>query len=383
MAFFWLLTTFPFLYLLFRVIRPFRDFRWRKIPAVIVLVLVAFKFQIMRLFAGPMFFAPDLPVWVMVLSSLAYVAFLFFFVLMLATDLILLGQWLLRKALHLYAGRLLPRPSKVFLLWLMATAFLLASWGMIGAKLPPEVRRIPLDYRKLPKELEGLKIVLLADLHADKLSTREEIAEAVRRANALDPDLIVIAGDFADGRVSQIGSQLEPLRELRAKYGVFGVPGNHEYYSGYGDWMTFLRSLGIRMLENEHVTLIPDKLVLAGVTDPAAKFRKQEEPDVDKALAGTPEGAFRILAAHQLKNTRLAAERGVDLQLSGHTHGGMVVGLNGIISLLNHGFVSGEYRVDGKREMQLYVSNGTSLWKGFPVRIGVPAEIVCLTLSGK
>ena len=383
MAFFWLLTGIPFLYLLFRIIRPFHYFKWRKVAAAVVLFAVAFKFQILRCFAGPKFFAPELPGWLMVLSSWVFVAFLFFFVLMVATDILLAGQWLLRKALHLYAGKFPPRLRKSYLFVLLTVAFLFSSWGMICAKQPPEVRKQDLRWSELPPELNGLRIVLLADLHVDKLSTRDEIAEVVRRTNELRPDLIVIAGDFADGTVAQLGDKLEPLRELRAAYGVFGVPGNHEYYSGYDEWMKFLRSLGIRMLENGHVMLVSDKLALAGLTDPAAKIRKREVPDVAKAFAGTPEGAFKLLLAHQLKDTRIAAGYGVDLQLSGHTHGGMIVGLDGIIALLNHGFVSGEYRVEGEKEMRLYVSRGTSLWKGFPVRLGVPAEITCLTLRGK
>ena len=108
-----------------------------------------------------------------------------------------------------------------------------------------------------------------------------------------------------------------------------------------------------------------------------------ETPDVEKTFAGTPDGAFKILLAHQLKHTRTAAEHGVALQLSGHTHGGMIVGLDEIIALLNCGYVSGGYTIGDDNDMQLYVSRGTSLWKGFPIRLGVPAEITCITLRRK
>jgi len=380
MAFFWLLTGIPFLYVLLRVIAPFRPFRWRRAVAAAVLFLVAFKFQLLRLFAGPMFFAPDLPNWFMVTTTWAFVTFLFFTVLLFVSDLVRSAVWAVRKLLRRPAGAFSARPGLLMSMSLLMFASVFAAWGMIEAIRPPEVRNVEFARPGLAPELDGFTIVLIADLHVDKTSTKAEVEEVVRRANALRPDVIVLAGDFVDGRVEQLGHKIEPLKGLRAGYGVFGVPGNHEYYSGYCEWMAFLRSLGIRMLENEHRVAAGGKLALAGITDPAARIRQMEEPDVKKALAGVPDGAFKILVAHQLKNTREAAERGVDLQLSGHTHGGMIVGLDRFLALLNHGFVSGEYDVDG---MKLYVSRGTSLWKGFPVRLGVPSEITCITLRRK
>ena len=380
MAFFWLLTGFPFLYVLLRVIAPFKPFRLSRAIAAVVLFLVAFKFQILRWFAGPMFFAPDLPRWFMVVTTWVFVAFLLFCALLLASDLVRLAVWAVEKLRRRPAGVFFARPGWALTTGLLTSAFVLAAWGMVNANDPPEVRNVEFAGPELAPELDGLKIVLLADLHVDKLSTRAELEELVRRTNALEPDVIVLAGDFADGRVAQLGDKLAPLKGLRAKYGVFGIPGNHEYYSGYAEWMAFLRSLGIVMLENEHVMLAGGKLALGGVTDPAARIRHLETPDVEKTFRGAPEGSFKLLLAHQLKDTRNAAELGVDLQLSGHTHGGMIAGLDRVIALLNYGFVSGRYQV-GK--MRLYESRGTSLWKGFPVRLGVPAEITCITLRRK
>lgn len=378
--FFWLLSGIPFLYVLLRVIAPFKPFRLSRAVAAAALFLVAFKFQILRLFAGPMFFAPDLPRPFMIVTTWVFVAFLLFCALLLASDLVRLVLAGVRKLRGRPAKAFLARPGWALTTALLTSAFVLASWGMVNANKPPELRRVEFARSDLPPELDGMRIVLVADLHVDKMSSDNEVEEVVRRVNALEPDLIVLAGDFVDGRVSQIGHKLEALKNLRAKHGVYGVPGNHEYYSGYDEWMTFLRTLGIDMLENGHVLPAGKKLVLAGVTDPAARLRHMETPDVEKALRGAPEGSFRILLAHQLVNTREAAARGVDLQLSGHTHGGMIVGLDRVIALMNSGFVSDRYRVGG---MDLYVSRGTSLWKGFPVRLGVPAEITCITLRRK
>ena len=378
--FFWLLSGIPFLYVLLRVIAPFKPFRLSRAVAAAALFLVAFKFQILRRFAGPMFFAPDLPRSFMIVTTWVFVAFLLFCALLLASDLVRLVLAAVQKLRRRPAGAFLARPGWALTTVLITSAFVLASWGMVNANDPPEIRPVEVARSDLPPELDGMKIVLVADLHVDKMSSDTEVEETVRRVNALRPDVIVLAGDFVDGRVSQIGHKLEALKNLHAKYGVYGIPGNHEYYSGYDEWMTFLRSLGIDMLENDHVVLAGGKLTLAGVTDPAARIRHMETPDVAKALRGAPQGSFKILLAHQLKNTREAADRGVDLQLSGHTHGGMIVGLDRVIALMNYGFVSGGYRVGG---MQLYVSRGTSLWKGFPVRLGVPGEITAITLRRK
>lgn len=377
--FFWLFSGIPFLYVLFRVIFPFKPFRWRRAVAAAALFAVAFKFQILRRFAGPRFFAPELPDWFMVSSTWVFVTFLFFAAVLLATDIARLAAWAALKLLRRKGGGVLARPGFAAVMAMLTVAALLSAWGMVNASRPPETRQVEVARPDLPPELDGMKIVLLADLHVDKLTRKDAIEKVVRRANALRPDLIVIAGDFVDGTVAQLGDKLAPLAELRAKYGVYGVPGNHEYYSGYDEWIKFLRGIGIDMLENEHRNPCP-QLVLAGVTDPAAKRRGMEAPDVEKALRGAPEGGFKILLAHQLKDTRKAAEQGVDLQLSGHTHGGMIAGVDRVIALLNYGFVSDMYQV-GK--MRLYVSRGTSLWKGFPIRLGVPAEITCITLRRK
>ena len=141
--------------------------------------------------------------------------------------------------------------------------------------------------------------------------------------------------------------------------------------------MKFLPTLGIRMLHNEHVLTGGDAVVLAGVTDPVAGIMGKEVPDIRKALAGAPEKGVRILASHQPRLAPEAAAHGVDLQVSGHTHGGMIAGIDRLVARFNEGFVSGLYTVGG---MKLYVSNGAGIWNGFPIRIGVPSEIVLIRL---
>lgn len=169
------------------------------------------------------------------------------------------------------------------------------------------------------------------------------------------------------------------LRRLRARHGVLACAGNHEYYSGFKAWTEIFSDLGMSMLLNSHQVLgiRGQELVLVGVTDPVASRFNLPEPDLAAALAGTPDGAVRILLDHRPGNAARNARNRMDLQLSGHTHGGHAPGLSTVVPLFNKGYVRGWYRVAG---MPLYVSSGAGLWNGFPLRVGVPSEIALIAL---
>ncbi len=169
----------------------------------------------------------------------------------------------------------------------------------------------------------------------------------------------MVTGDFIDGAFAARRADVEPLRSLKARDGVWAVPGNHEYFFDHDAWMRHFAGMDISILANRHTVLTRDggALVLAGVTDRSAPASGHPGPDLDAALAGAPEGAPIVLLDHQPAGARRAAARGVALQLSGHTHGGMIVGLDRLVARANDGFVSGAYRVGG---MTLYVNNGTA-----------------------
>jgi predicted MPP superfamily phosphohydrolase len=172
---------------------------------------------------------------------------------------------------------------------------------------------------------------------------------------------------------------LEPLRNLRAPHGVFFVTGNHEYISGVEEWVTFLPSLGIRVLENERVTIGEgdDAFELAGVYDfSAARFRSRRVPDLAGALRGWTGDTALVLLAHQPKHAREAAARGVGLVLSGHTHGGQIWPFSYLVRL-DQPYIAGLHR---ERETQVYVSEGTGYW-GPPMRLGTRGEITRVVLQ--
>lgn len=364
-------------YVFCRAILPLRlKWGWKALLAVL-LAVAAFKFHLLHLFGGPMFFSPVLPEGVLLAAAWLFSALFLFFFLLLAVDvarlLYLLVLFCLRKK-RTERFRIIGNRVNLALL---VFAAVLATVGMVGGTGVPRVKEETVAVNHLPEGADGLTVAVLADLHVDGITRADRIRKIVERTNALNPDIVIIAGDFVDGTVPVHGDDLRPLADLKARYGVFGVPGNHEYYSGYEEWMEFLPTLGIRMLHNEHVQTGRGAVVLAGVTDPVAGIMGKEEPDIRKALAGAPEKGVRILASHQPRLAPEAAAHGVDLQVSGHTHGGMIAGIDRLVARFNEGFVSGLYTVGN---MKLYVSNGAGIWNGFPIRIGVPSEIVLIRL---
>jgi len=347
---------------------------WKIILSVFV-VLISAKFYILRMFGGPLAFAPDLPGWILLPVAWLFASLMFFCGWMFLYE----AAWGIGKLICRFRKKPMPKffTEPLWRLSGLIPVVIIVSIGMYEGLKTPEVVEYTVYIDDLPAELENLRIVHLSDIHADRLSGREDVQEIVDIANAQNGDLIVITGDFVDGRMSVRGEDVLPLRGLSAPLGVYGVPGNHEYYSGYDEWVEFLNAHGVEMLEIRHV-MLGENFALGGVTDPAAKHRGGTLPDIDGTFAGVPEGAFKLLLAHQPKLSLEAAEAGVDLQLSGHTHGGMVWGLDLLVGMFNHGQVSGEYSVG---RMKLYISNGTGIWNGFPIRLGHRSEIVVLTLK--
>lgn len=261
-----------------------------------------------------------------------------------------------------------------------AIAITVAALGVHQALRIPEIKEIELPITGLPASFDGYRIVQLTDLHLSRLFQADWTREVVNATNAIGADLIVITGDLIDGTIEARRGDIAPLSALEAPDGVWVVPGNHEYYFGHRNWMEHFKRLGMRALENEHTLIVKDgaSMTLAGVTDLSATGFGQDGPDIRRAIAGAPPENIVVLLDHQPRYARDAADLGVDVQLSGHTHGGMIFGFNKLIAKFNNGFVSGRYQV-GK--MTLYVSNGTALWIGFALRLGVPSELTVIRLK--
>ena len=348
---------------------------WGKWLAALLVLLVALHHLITRTFFGSMA-SPEIPA-----AALAFLGWLFGALLLLAVFLALKD---VSTVLFFLLGKAGWRPDLPFTVaaWngaLAATALVLAGIGVWQAVRVPDVRTVEITLDRLPPELDGLRLVQLSDLHASRLLQAPWMRAVVDRTNALHPDLILLTGDQVDGSTAARAADVAPLRDLKARLGVFAIPGNHEYYSNYAAWMAALGKLGLRMLPNAHA-VIEEKghaLVVAGTTDHSAARFGLPQPNVAAALAGAPRDAVTVLMAHQPRDAGRNAGAGIDLQLSGHTHGGQIVGLHLVTRAANEGFVSGLYRVGA---MALYVSNGAGLWNGLPIRIGRPSEIALIVL---
>jgi predicted MPP superfamily phosphohydrolase len=339
---------------------------------VLIAILLLFVSQYhfwSRLSSGSMF-APEFPRAIVILFNWAFGAIALLAVLQVLLDIGTLAAMLARQ-------QVLEAPDSLRHA-IASVAALMAAYGVAGAARVPPVKDIEVTIHNLPPEFDGYRLLQLTDLHISRLFPAKWARAIVDRANGSRVDMIVVTGDFIDGSVDMRRADVEPLRDLRAPDGVYAIPGNHEYFFDYVAWMRHLSGMKIRMLTNAHaiVTRGEARIVLAGVTDPSAPARGQPGPDIGAALADAPDEAPVVLLAHQPRHAKLAAARGVVLQLSGHTHGGMI-GLDRLVANGNGGFVSGRYDVDG---MTLYVSNGTALWPGFALRLGRPSELTRITL---
>jgi predicted MPP superfamily phosphohydrolase len=245
---------------------------------------------------------------------------------------------------------------------------------------PAIVEEVPVRLARLPPALSGFTIAQISDLHVGPTIREREVRRVVEQVNGMKPDLVAITGDLMDGSVRELGSIVGELARLQARHGVYFVTGNHEYYSGVAEWMPFLSGLGIRVLRNGRAA-VGDAgpggatFDLAGVDDWSARM------DLPAALAGRDPDRSLVLLAHQPREVDEAIRQGVELQLSGHTHGGQLFPFNMAVGAV-YPYVKGLYGgVGPSGGGQIYVSRGTGYW-GPPMRLGSPPEIAKIVLTG-
>ena len=360
-------------YLLVSLVLPQKVRLRGKFTLGVVLLLVSQKYLFYKVVGGS-FFRPEIPIPVLLVAEVLYAALVVLFFLTLLKDCAALLCWLARR---FGMGWHLPLSSARRGITLALLALASGIWGNYQAMRVPDVSTVEVSIPRLPAELEGFCLVQLSDIHIGPLLKGGWLSAVVRKVNGINADAIVLTGDHIDGLPAELAREVQPLAKLRAKYGVFGVNGNHEYYYDAEDWLPVFRAFGVDILNNEH-RVLPGGLVLGGVPDRNARRFCQNAPDVETAFSGAPAGP-RILLSHQPQFDDSIPAKGIDLQLSGHTHGGLIFFLKPLIAHFNKGFVHGLY--DTILGGQLYVSPGTGLWSGFACRIGVPSEITRIVLK--
>jgi predicted MPP superfamily phosphohydrolase len=289
-----------------------------------------------------------------------------------------LGQ-LLRLGL-LVSGVGDPTRSRVVAAAVVVVVLALLAWGYSEAMRVPRTRHVDVVISRLGGGLDGLRVAMITDTHYGPIDRSRWSAAVKDRVNELDADIVCHVGDIADGTVAVREAQAAPLAAMRGRLARVYVTGNHEYYGEAQSWLDYMAGIGWDVLHNRHLVVerSGDRLVVAGVDDATAMGSGLDGhgADLGAALASVDPDLPVLLLAHQPKQVRQAVDAGVDLQISGHTHGGQIWPFNFLVRL-DQPVVQG-LSSHGERT-QLYTSRGTGFW-GPPLRVFAPSEITLLTL---
>ena len=306
-----------------------------------------------------------------------WMGFAFLLLISLFTSDLLL--WLAGGAAE--AAEHLPGPGSGAGVRAAGVALLALLAGLAGLRsglAPPQLKRVEIELPRWPAARDGYRIAQISDIHIGPLLGRKFAAGLVARVNALAPDLVAVTGDLVDGKLARLADEVAPFGGLHGRDGVYFVTGNHDHYSGADDWAGAVGRLGLRVLRNQRVAIGEGERAfdLVGVDDHRGDMLGAPGgEDLDRALAGRDPARPAILLAHDPSTFKRASSLGIDLQLSGHTHGGQIWPF-GLMVRLVIPTVAG---LHARGSAKLYVSRGTGFW-GPPMRLFAPAEITEIVL---
>ncbi len=264
-------------------------------------------------------------------------------------------------------------------IFIFALSGVLSSFGFLMVLRGPKVKQTTVKIQNLSLSLKGLRIAQISDLHVGPTIRKRYVQKVVHKTNQIQPDIVVLTGDIVDAHSTSVTAYLNLLKDLKSRYGIFYVTGNHEYYWDAETLIKKMEDLGITSLLNENalIQIGDSQLMMAGVTDPTGgHMLLGHAPDINKALASQKEAQFKILLAHRPDACFEAEKRGVNLQISGHTHSGQFFPFSLFIGLV-HKYSRGLYR---HKRMWLYVNPGTGYW-GPANRLGIRSEISLIVLE--
>ena len=348
--------------------------RWvRYAVAAVLVVLTAFAFAGFDVWGGSFTPAQMRPVaW---LGQAFLASCLYLFLGLVPVWLASVAIWLLRWRHDDHGRSARRRLNAIASPLVAAVAVGVTAYGAVEAATP-SVSRFELASPQLPAEFDGARVALVTDVHAGAVRSAAFTQQVVDLVNEQEPDLIVLAGDLVDGKAARYAPELAPLADLRAPLGVFATTGNHEMFEDTVNWVSAFEDGGLVVLGNESVPLERGgaTMVLAGVHD--AIGEGVFAPDYDAALAGVDPEGFTLLAAHQPLQAFDVEGRGVDLQVSGHTHGGQMWPINYLVPL-QQPMLEGRGDVAGT---PVITSRGAGAW-GPAIRVAAPPEVPIITLK--
>lgn len=352
---------------------------WRSKAIMCVIALLAVSKSYIYHVVGGNTYDPEIPYNLSFVFDIARTTMLFLMLLVLVRFVL---NCLCRLVKLSWSVSLLPTFSLFHAQLMLLVSFACACYGTSCAYGMPEIKPYEFTIERLDPRLDGMRLVVMSDIHVSSPTDVNLIYKMVHKVNSLEPDMILLPGDLMDGSVEQRRPITNLLFELNAKYGTFISSGNHEYYSGYQEWRDYFEKGGFISLDNKVVELLDNQgkplMNLGGITDPRAARFNLPMPDPQGVIKALDPQAPSIILSHRPQYAPdFAASKQVDLVVSGHTHGGLVVGLDRLVANANGGFVSGLYQLGNTK---LVVCNGTMLWMGMPLRLGVPSQILLITL---
>ena len=351
--------------------------RFLKVLIGILIIIGWFAPQILVIARETAFFTPET---FAVVSKVLYLMFGTVFILfsmLLFRDVIWFALYWVYKKIFGENWKLHPKNisllDKANFVVVLLTA-LLTSMAIYGGAKEPELKKLEIVSDRVSKDM---RIVMLSDTHISRTTPVETVKNLVDRVNALDADAIVLVGDIADDKVDAVEPHMKELERLKAKYPPLYTFGNHEFYNGLIPWQFKFKNMGFLIMFNHGVRIPEHNVYIAGIPDAhIANNSDMWNVNFLQAFKGAKEGNYRILLSHTPDFVDYLSEDSVDLQLSGHTHGGQIFPFQ-ILAKYANKYLSGLYDVNG---IKLYVSNGAGYW-GPAMRLFAPSEITVIDLK--
>jgi len=252
-------------------------------------------------------------------------------------------------------------------------SLLLCAVSLANAAFVLKVKEIHLKIPGL--KTDKVSVVLLSDIHITNFTPKKDIQKTVEISNSLNPDILVIAGDLLDTDISKT-YELYGLDKLHAKYGIFAVTGNHEYYTGIESYEKLCKELNIKLLRNESFD-IENVITVAGINDKYGARIGADKQDLEASFAGADKNFPVLFISHRPEVFDRASNIGFRIvQLSGHTHAGQIPPVEFALRIFRKYF----YGLYSKNGSYMYLTSGTRWWRS-PMRAFNSSEIVKIVLE--